>query len=504
MFFSHASIINERQRHLKSYWYIIHPFSSFTKYWQIFMVFVWLFILANDVFQMTFRAALVYEGYNVVTWSYTVFVSTVLLLVDILITTMTGYFDEKIKEVILKPSKIVLHYLQTWFIVDSFTLMVIIRWILGPYGLTSNITVNKILSLLRFIRMLKIYYIIVNVRWITNACKLTYPQYLLICLILVSTYILHFNACMYCLIPNSLKQIDPKNKASKFSWIMVLARQYKKQSRHMYCLSLYAHSLLECLLKFNIGTQGLIMPLSYQEKLLNVIFMFMGFILKALFFLVFYHIIEMSYSSSINFSMHENMLNIFLKTKSLPKILKKQIIKYYRHTNHVMTKKVISDLSPALRLDILTQLWRTEIENSILLKKIPAGILEKLISRFELDVYITNTTVYKCGNTADCLYFLCSGSVAIYDENGTEKRHVFDSSYLGTNSADFSIETPLYRYTAVTLEYCEFLILTRENLKYFSKQSPIFLILLQQLRSDEVNLKSTRHSFFRNITIADA
>lgn len=104
-FRSDAAIQAERRRHIKSgLTHIIHPFSVFRIYWELYMI-------------MVFFASLMYKPYNFA-FSFDIHQSLVealvtccfldiSCLVDIAITFFTGYGVMATHEVVLDPGKII-------------------------------------------------------------------------------------------------------------------------------------------------------------------------------------------------------------------------------------------------------------------------------------------------------------------------------------------------------------------------------------------------------------
>lgn len=440
------------------------------------MVFVWLFVLGNDVFQLTFRTTLKDEDYNITLWSYGIFITTIILLLDIILTLVTGYLDKKTKQVVLIPHKIFVHYLQGWFWIDSLTLIIIIRWVLGDLAMTPYVYVNKAFGLMRYIRVIKLYYVLNHVKWITDACKFGHAQYLLTCLVIVSTYTLHFNACLYIFIPSLLMEVTPDNQAHVQSWIFRISVQYLKQNLSTTSMTLYAHSLLECLYKFNLGRTHLITPIKYEEMLLCNIFLVFSYILKAGFFLVFYYVLSGNYLTSVTNSLHENCIESFIKVNSVPKNLKQKFFTYYDHqiNKNNMKLKHLRDISPTLNLEILTEMWRYGFAETKLFQKIPRDLLQRFAIKFQVTSYLLNTVIYDHGEPANFLGFICSGSIALFDDNGEEERHLRDGQYYGIEAADVFNKNPVRTHRVVALEICEVIIITRDNLVYLANISKNF------------------------------
>lgn len=54
----------------------------------------------------------------------------------------------------------------------------------------------------------------------------------------------------------------------------------------------------------------------------------------------------------------------------------------------------------------------------------PKTLVEELLSRFQLDIYLNNDVIYSQGEIAECMFFLKCGTVAVYVHNGKEEVNI--------------------------------------------------------------------------------
>lgn len=485
--YSYDEILQEREKHIKTYWFIIHPFSLFTKYWQVLMVFVWLFILANDCFLVTFIHNLKKEGHPIVEWYIITHYTCIILLIDVLVTCLTGYIDIETKSVVLNPWRILFHYSRTWCIIDSITLFAFFKEVL-------EIKLCRFLRILylyiRLLRLTKLAYISTHIKWITDKYKLTYNQYLLVCIFIISFYIMHVSACTYVFIPNSIRQMGKKlNISQEISWVQRTRQIYQEKNIEFRTIYIYYWSMMQSIARFNFGAVIIFKPRRTDELILGMLFITLCYVVKVVTLYLLYSVLKTSYKSSLHFDIYESKLQSFLQLLKIPNHLQKKIIYYLnlRYANHIISDKIVKDLSPSLQLEVSQQDSKDEIERSFLFKDMPKNIFEEISAQFELDVFIPNAVIFEYGDEADCIYYLSSGTIALYNKNGREEVHIVDGQYFGLTAAYTHTSNPIRMYRAVTIEYCEVLVLTRELLQYYSLHYSMFRDLLDGLKDQELS-----------------
>lgn len=462
------------------------------------MVFIWLLTLHNDIFSFSFRQCL-YEEHlkDPFVWFLIVGFLNVVCVLDIVKNFTTGYMNKKTRQTVLKPSKIALHYLKTWFFIDAVAIYFLVRWLMS-FSHTTVFKRIKSLAALRFIRVTRIMSVVKNLEWITDMFGLGQMSYYICSILVFAGFVWHYNACFLAFFPSFLKS---DFDVQKMSWTNQVRQIYRQNNKTITCLELYAHSLFECMLKFNIGCNNLLSPYLYEEVFFIIYCVLCGYLFKALFFLLTFYAFNLQYSSIFEFEalkiQLKNYLNYFKVTKHAYSTAEKYF--NYRHQQHIFSDKFY-DLSPSLRLEVCLEVWKHEFENKIILQQYSHPLLNKIIRKFDLDIFLPNDIIYQVNDIIDCLYFLCSGTIAIYSEEECEMYHIHDSEYFGVSGFFLDQGVELRPNTAIAVEPCEVLILSKIDVKKLVETFPRyrnFLMELIKLQSNEYH-QASFFSVFNN------
>lgn len=141
---STALIRREEARHLRRYYYMIHPFSQAKATWELIMIVVlWGQFITMPIGLGTFIPI------REVLWSKAI--CNFLSYIDVILTFFTGYVDVKSNRVVLDSKKICKKYLLTFFfadIISSFPYSLVFR-----LAKASTIHTCKYFYYLRLVRL---------------------------------------------------------------------------------------------------------------------------------------------------------------------------------------------------------------------------------------------------------------------------------------------------------------------------------------------------------------
>lgn len=75
-----------------------------------------------------------------------------------------------------------------------------------------------------------------------------------------------------------------------------------------------------------------------------------------------------------------------------------------------------------LREEMTLHSCRRLVENVILFKDLPNETISAIVSTLKFELYLPDDVIVKAGTQGDCMYFLSSGTVAIFTPAGQEVR----------------------------------------------------------------------------------
>ncbi|GLH00978.1 Cyclic nucleotide-gated cation channel subunit A [Gryllus bimaculatus] len=82
--------------------------------------------------------------------------------------------------------------------------------------------------------------------------------------------------------------------------------------------------------------------------------------------------------------------------------------------------EILNVLSAQLRQEILLHTCRRLVENVSFFNNLPAGLLLRIVLCMRAEMFLANDVVVKAGARGECMYFITSGTVAIYTTTGRE------------------------------------------------------------------------------------
>lgn len=102
----------------------------------------------------------------------------------------------------------------------------------------------------------------------------------------------------------------------------------------------------------------------------------------------------------------------------------------YNAVGEPILYKYVLDLSDTeeLRDEIKLYTCRTLVHKVKLFEDVPASVVGTVLGCLHPEVYLANDLVVRAGDIGDCMYFIATGTVAVYSLKGVEVWIPFDSS----------------------------------------------------------------------------
>lgn len=144
IFKSTAHLRREEAKHLKKYYYMIHPFSEARSMWETTMIVVYIcsyFVIPWEVG----------TRFPSLTTYYINLAMSFMCLVDIGLSFFTGYYQDKTNKIILIPKKVFCHYVFGFFIFD-FLSSIPFNFIMN----TFNFEIDSAFKLVLFFKLFRL------------------------------------------------------------------------------------------------------------------------------------------------------------------------------------------------------------------------------------------------------------------------------------------------------------------------------------------------------------
>lgn len=442
---SQGAIAHEHYRHLK-HLYMIHPFSDIRIIWEIIMMIVYLYSFVTipmDILAHIFNVLMTFNSH--VSWKIHRTIGDVMGLFDCGLNFITGYYDNKSKEVVLEPGKVCVHYLRTYFLFD------LISSIPTHVEIGGQPTITLVLHYVSFLKMVRFITFRRFCEHFAETFDINFVTYRIF--LAVGTLILfyHLICCFLLFIFGMIFYIDEE-----------MIYMYKENEKTLvtsgYFNTMYITTLLICAAGFN----------SVMEfNLFKVIVIFVWIVSKILYIYLLAKIIEVvtaKTSSSHKYVELVRQLKEYMRHKQLPEYMQKRLLCYYEfrfQKTYFRESEILNTVSGQLRQEIVMHSCRKLVENVGFFRNLPLTLLVRIVSCLNLEIFLVNDVIVRANTPGDSMYFISSGTVAVYTKTGKEVCHLEDGAHFGEIALVMNDEMRIASVVAV--EICELYMLERKD-----------------------------------------
>ncbi|KZC06814.1 Potassium/sodium hyperpolarization-activated cyclic nucleotide-gated channel 4, partial [Dufourea novaeangliae] len=403
---STAFIVSERRRQLKKYMHIIHPFSMFSHCWNIVIIFVITIMEILIPYQAAFEMIQRPMAWTVVKNSL-----LGVCCIDMLIKMKTGYMDEEEHKVILDPKKILNRYIKssTFFpdLLGSFpTDLFFITWWYR----------RKVFR---------------KIAW---------------------------QSCLFWMIPIAAMSMQRPKPPANNSWVM------EQELWHLSRGDQYFSSMLRAIATFM--KSGLL-----QANETNMVDLYLIIGLQVLGILAPWILISRvmqffkgTNSSRLKYQATMAQLRQYMRHKHLPHVTQARITEYYEfhfQRRYFRESEIIHTLSTQMRHEISMHSCRKLVENVTFFNNLPLSLLGRIVGQLKSEIFLTNDVIVRANQPGDCMYFIATGTVAIYTNSGKEVCHLEDGAHFG--EVALVMPNELRVASVVAVEVCELYRLNRAD-----------------------------------------
>ncbi|XP_014604827.1 PREDICTED: potassium/sodium hyperpolarization-activated cyclic nucleotide-gated channel 2-like isoform X1 [Polistes canadensis] len=319
-----------------------------------------------------------------------------------------------------------------------------------------------------------------------------YQLFEMIMIIIIS---INWAACLEYFIPLTVSNIYGRNRGS---WVdsPALKERTTNYGKYLICLN-RAIIALVCSAHY-LDTK------TPDDILLNIVLSIIG-ILGFIYVLAqLMQFIITLHSATKKHYKHIQQLQEYMRYKELPYALQCRLLEYFNYYNkknldrHQRIINQVSSYLQEVRIDIIFVIYpnriyenertllffqelilhtyRKFISNVPLCQHIPKSVVSQLTNMLHSVIYLENDIIVKAGEEEDGLYFIASGTVAVYTNLWKEVYHLGDGAYFG----DLALFVKSMHHTAniIAIETCEIYILYRVNFQTIMESHPdLFNIL---------------------------
>ncbi|XP_030767560.1 potassium/sodium hyperpolarization-activated cyclic nucleotide-gated channel 3-like isoform X2 [Sitophilus oryzae] len=447
-FFRNKSImLLEQKRHLHGPAYIIHPFSTFNKIREAMFCVIWIVEIILSPFYMSFihvaadNLGVQLQERDEIFFKFYIYILSPLEAILASFFFITGYPNYKTKEIVIDPTMILKNYVELYYAVDFIMCMKF-----GVYWDVIKAIIATVFTCLKDI--------------LTNF-NIREEVYDCIRLLLLTVMILNAWTCFFFYIPWAAHAEAFRTR----SWA-------GKAGLHPVDGKTIGYAYAECFLAIAchfFGTGVGSHPIekdNYLEKFLMVCVMINGRIWTLYIIACILKLFSVVTISESKYEEYYLQLEVFMRQKKLPEILRSRLIEYYKYTfqNHFFNEEAIfATLSAYLKEEMLLYGARRLIAKVELLKMLPKSTVNTIITSTRKIVFLANDVLAKSGDRCEQIYFIHTGTIAIHTASGAEVAHLEDGDQIGLGCIFFNRNHYKYSYTAI--ETSELYVISRKDFK---------------------------------------
>ncbi|GLV33271.1 I[[h]] channel [Carabus blaptoides fortunei] len=368
-----------------------------------------------------------------------------------------------------------MNYVRTYFLLDLLSSLYPVY-----YGISTQDSLNELnilviglvitgLKLLRLFPCMKYLHSMCEVLSLKNyKCKLT--------LIIVCSLVLtHWITCV-CIIVSTLS-VGLVNSDTPLhqSWI---ARDDLWNSSQ---LMIYTTGLMRtaCLMS-NAEYEANEHQTTEDQLVMCIMWILTGILLTLLIsFLI--QITRSIISSQTKYKEMVLQLKQYMHHKQLSAHTQNRLINYYEfrfQRRFFRDEEILSMISGHLRQEIRRHKCQKLVENVPFFQGLPQFLLIRIISCLQLEIFLTHDVIIKGKTRGTSMYFIASGTVAVYSDTGREIYHRYDGQHFGETSM---IRPDILRIaTMVATEPCELYRLDRKDFFNIIQPFPELLAEIEQ------------------------
>ncbi|XP_015177416.1 PREDICTED: potassium/sodium hyperpolarization-activated cyclic nucleotide-gated channel 1-like [Polistes dominula] len=446
---SRTSILREKRQHIRKNKEIIHPFSNFRHYWDILLIIDMTIISLIVPYQASF-------GISRQTLISKIIKNSLLLLccADMIINLSTGYLDKNQSIIQMKRKKIIKQYMKhgTFFtdLLGSFPTDVIFVKMWDEYKVTQ-----EVVSLICVFRLFSLNVYI---------GKVTHSKSTLICyhhffIIFFWLFIfLHWITCIFWLVPIATTSMKQLRYPRIDSWIHEIDLWY--ESEYIQYLFSLMITIGNCLRSRLYESDRQNMPDLYVIIIAKIIGTLITWFLIARLMQHF----KGTNSSKLRYQSAVGQLTKYMHHKQLPRYTQRRIINYYEfrfQRRYFQESDILNALSLQIRQEIIMHSCRKLVENVTFFNNLPMVLLNRIVALLKSEIFLTNDVIVRANELGNCMYFIGSGTVAIYTISGKEVCHLEDGAHFGEIALVMADEHRVASVVAV--EICELYRLDRAD-----------------------------------------
>ncbi|KAJ3644508.1 hypothetical protein Zmor_022233 [Zophobas morio] len=442
-FLTSARVLKEKKQQVESGSWIVHPFSVFRLYYEMWMGAVFFVNLIFNPLDAAF-------GFLLRTNLVVGFILNAFCLFDVFMNFRTGYRLPS-NEVEMTQKKIAKHYVfGIYFVCDFLSSL--------PYhAFAEDRVYSNCFSFLKIVRLVTL------LSYMERSFSFFNIRSFYIRLVTLMVLIIHYVACFGFYLPLLMMRLtEGVAKRDKF-----LIRELGTRKPNIttftkaYITNCYASTAFLLTIETNFTFSWPFM--AYIDVIIFCIF---GKILMAVVTVILLDRYRLYKNVETKFYELISQVDAFMEIHNFPFKLQKRVHQYYKYKYRMKyfdESRFDDNIPESLQSEIRSHQLRSLIKNVTIFAAIPPEVLEKVFVHLKKEIYLPQDVIIRADVTGDSMFFIDSGTVAVFSPTGKEVCHLSDGDYFG----EIALVFPNRKTSAniIALEICEVYKLDRKSFK---------------------------------------
>nr|XP_022900858.1 potassium/sodium hyperpolarization-activated cyclic nucleotide-gated channel 1-like [Onthophagus taurus] len=396
---------------------VIHPFSNFYLIWQGIMTVVFyaqflIIPLEVSLFEYHYQQSETQKRMD-----FTIrFVLDMTCLMDVILRFRVGYIDQNKQEVVLVPKRIALKYACGLFIFDlisSFTFV--------PHLISIHDKLRQRIKYLGLFKLFRVFTFATYCKYIGQFFKVSFMTHGLFMLISVYLLFVHVVTCLNIYV----NTINENKEHELYYW--------RLEEVYDDYITNYGRSVYATLKMINYLDYGFHDLNNFNRTYMIIVWIICKIVYVWLISYIMKFVINRK-TSSVMYMQLLRELKEYMRHKQLPARLQNRLMSYYEfhfQKCYFRESDVLPSMTKSLRDEINRHKCMKLVENVVLFRGMPSGLLIEIASCLRPQVYMINDVIFKYGSKGDCMYIIATGCVAVYGQKGNEVCHLKDGQFFG-------------------------------------------------------------------------
>ncbi|KAL1501878.1 hypothetical protein ABEB36_007120 [Hypothenemus hampei] len=325
-------------------------------------------------------------------------------------------------------------------------------------------------------------------KYCADILDVNYYTYMITLVVVFTLLYWHVFCCMFKFLRDKLGA--KKNRIFLRAQTMTYILQQEANSHNPVLNTILGAFYRGSLIIYN-SSYGNVLPATEIEIML----LWFGWYASNLFFIyilaIIMEIMKGKTSASHKYAEMERQLKDYMRHKQLSMQMRNRILIYYGfrfQKSYFRENEIMDTISEQLKQEINMHGCRKLVENVKFFRNLPINLLVRIISCLRIEVYLVNDIIIKANTPGTSMYFISSGTVAIYTKSGKEICHLEDGSHFGEIA--LIIKGTLRTASVIAVEVSEIYRLDQKDFVKAINPYPDLLANIQHIAAERMEVAS--------------